>query len=63
LDVFEDEPLAPDDPLWDLEEVYISPHQAAVSFPADVVRIFAQNYQHFQRGESLDYLIDFNKGY
>lgn len=63
LDVFEEEPLPATDPLWFLDNVYITPHQAAVSFPIDVVKIFVQNYQHFHQGQTLDYLIDFQKGY
>ena len=63
LDVFEEEPLPANDPLWSLDNVYITPHQAAVSFPMDVVKIFVQNYQHFHQGQTLDYLIDFQKGY
>lgn len=63
LDVFAEEPLAADDPLWDLEQVYITPHQAAVSVPADIVKIFVRNYQRFQQGQTLDYQVDFTKGY
>ncbi|TXH71955.1 MAG: D-2-hydroxyacid dehydrogenase [Thiothrix sp.] len=63
LDVFAEEPLAASDPLWSLDNVYLTPHQAAVSFPADVVKIFVENYQRFQDGQTLKYLIDFQKGY
>ena len=35
LDVFEEEPLSPDSPLWDLENVIITPHN---SFVGDGVR-------------------------
>lgn len=31
LDVFEEEPLNPDSPLWDFENVYITPHNSFVS--------------------------------
>jgi len=63
LDVFEQEPLVATDPLWDLDNTYLTPHQAAVSFPADIVKIFVKNYRHFQQNEPLEYLIDFAKGY
>lgn len=63
LDVFVEEPLAPNDPLWTLDNVYITPHQAAVSFPEAIIKIFAHNYQRFQQGQTLDYLVDFKHGY
>lgn len=31
LDVFEEEPLSPESPLWDFENVYITPHNSFVS--------------------------------
>ncbi len=31
LDVFEDEPLSPDSPLWDLEKVIVTPHNSFAS--------------------------------
>ncbi|WP_440995232.1 D-2-hydroxyacid dehydrogenase [Arhodomonas sp. SL1] len=63
LDVFEEEPLPADSPLWDLENCYVTPHVAAASFPEDIVGIFRRNYEHYRRGEELDYVIDFQRGY
>jgi phosphoglycerate dehydrogenase-like enzyme len=63
LDVFEEEPLPEKSPLWTLPEVFITPHNAALSFPEDIVGIFADNYRRFVRGEALIHTIDFKRGY
>lgn len=63
LDVFEDEPLAQDSPLWELPNVFITPHTAAVSFPEDIVGIFVRNYKRFIERQDLSHVIDFKLGY
>lgn len=63
LDVFENEPLAPESPLWEMPNVYITPHMAATSFPEDIAEIFIENYQRFRRKESLLHVVDFELGY
>lgn len=63
LDVFEEEPLPPQSPLWNRPNVVVTPHNAARSFPEDIVAIFSRNYQHFLAGEPLEYQIDFENGY
>ncbi len=63
LDVFDAEPLPPDNPLWHLPNVYITPHFAAESCPEAVVKVFVENYQRFLRQESLLHRIDFERGY
>ena len=63
LDVFENEPLDRESPLWQIPNVYITPHNAATSFPEDVVKIFADNYQRFVQKRPLKYLVDFDLGY
>lgn len=63
LDVFETEPLAADNPLWGMENVVVTPHNSAYSFPAQVAKIFMDNYHRFVRGEPLRYRVDFERGY
>jgi phosphoglycerate dehydrogenase-like enzyme len=63
LDVFENEPLAQDSSLWQLPNVFITPHTAAMSFPEDIVRIFVENYKRFIQGQPLSHIIDFDLGY
>lgn len=55
LDVFEQEPLPPDSPLWDLPNVLISPHDSGAStgnaFRAS--ELFLANLARWLRGEEL----------
>ncbi|MDP4491822.1 D-2-hydroxyacid dehydrogenase [Vibrio sp. AH4] len=63
LDVFIKEPLAQDHPFWSNPAITITPHIAAVSFPEQVVDIFADNYQRWCDNLPLRNQIDFEKGY
>lgn len=63
LDVFEHEPLPEDSPLWAMENVMVTPHNSAYSFPDQIADIFAANYARYMAGSPLDYLVDFNRGY
>ncbi|MFZ1956506.1 MAG: D-2-hydroxyacid dehydrogenase [Desulfobacterales bacterium] len=63
LDVFEQEPLPEESPLWTLPHVIITPHNSGFSFPADIVGLFAENYGRFSKGRPLFYRVDFKRGY
>lgn len=63
LDVFEQEPLELSHPYWEHPKITITPHIAALSFPEQVVDIFAQHYKHWEQGYTLQDCIDFDKGY
>jgi len=63
LDVFPDEPLPADSPLWTTTNLTITPHIAAVSFPRDIARIFAENFRRYNMGEALLHQIDVSLGY
>lgn len=63
LDVFDEEPLPQDDPLWSAPNVAITAHISAVSHPLLIVPIFVENYRRFVTGEPLRYRVDFDAGY
>ncbi|EMA55553.1 MULTISPECIES: D-2-hydroxyacid dehydrogenase [Halococcus] len=55
LDVFETEPLPEESPLWDFEEVIISPHRGSATnrYHLDIAELVAENVHRYQDGESL----------
>ena len=66
LDVFAQEPLPPDSPLWDLPNVYVAPHDS--SGGTAVLRrrqadLFLENLRRFDRGEPLQGVVDIARGY
>lgn len=60
LDVFETEPLPAEHPLWQLDNVLISPHTADHTADAHVraVQFFIENLKRFRAGESLQNVVD-----
>lgn len=63
LDVFEQEPLPQDHAFWHHDNITVTPHIAALSFPETVAEVFSQNLVLWQQEKPLNYLIDLHKGY
>ena len=65
LDVFSEEPLSPESELWDLPNVYMSPH-CAVWDPGFLVRsveFTVENIARFKAGEQVQNICEKEKGY
>ena len=63
LDVFQQEPLPPEHPLWRTPNTFITAHVAAKNYLPDVAGLFCDNYLRFLRGEALRGQVDFEAGY
>jgi phosphoglycerate dehydrogenase-like enzyme len=65
LDVFEEEPLPGDSPLWDLDNVIITPHQGGISHKLweRQYRLFSENLRRFEKGAPLLGVVDKGAGY
>ncbi len=69
LDVFDVEPLPEDSPLWDMENVILTPHISGASFghvaemEDRIYRLAAENLRRYLDGEPLLNEVDFATGY
>jgi phosphoglycerate dehydrogenase-like enzyme len=67
LDVFEEEPLPARHPLWELDNVILTPHIAGNTdrLKERVADLFAANLEIYLRGETdrLINLVNYDKGY
>jgi len=65
LDVFHQEPLPPDDPLWGMPHVILTPHTSG--FRAghwdEVIDLFSENLRRFAAGEPLRCAVEPSLGY
>ncbi|MGC9333453.1 MAG: D-2-hydroxyacid dehydrogenase [Anaerolineae bacterium] len=65
LDVFEQEPLPADSPLWDLENVLMSPHVAGFTprYDERAATLFVENLGRYLGDQPLLNLVEKSKGY
>ena len=65
LDVFDQEPLPADSPLWDLENVILTPHVSGGTeiYNQRATEIFAANLRRYLDGAPLENVVDPDRGY
>lgn len=67
LDVAEEEPMPPDCPLWDMENVFITPHISGSDLDPEntrhIFRIFRDNFSRYLHGQPLQNVVNRTQGY
>jgi glyoxylate/hydroxypyruvate reductase len=63
LDVFDKEPLLPDDPLWSEPGILVTPHMAALAKPRVIADQIAENIRRLNAGDDLLNRVDPSHGY
>ena len=65
LDVFAQEPLPSDSPLWGMENVILTPHIAGSTphYNDRAADVFAENLKRYLDGQPLLNQVDLQKGY
>ena len=65
LDVFSEEPLPADSPLWEAPNVIVSPHVAGLSphYAERAFELFKENLGRYLEGEELLNRVDLERGY
>jgi phosphoglycerate dehydrogenase-like enzyme len=65
LDVFEQEPLPADSPLWDFDNVILTPHVSGgtENYNRRATEIFAANLRRYLAGAPLENVVDPARGY
>ncbi len=65
LDVFEREPLPASSPLWNMENVTVTPHHAGATrhYKDRAFEVICKNFELFLRNQPLNNLIDTRAGY
>jgi phosphoglycerate dehydrogenase-like enzyme len=65
LDVFAEEPLPVESPLWDMPNVLVSPHSASTSDKENerITTLFCDNLRRFLNGQPLRNVLDVERLY
>ena len=63
LDVFREEPLPPDDPLWSSPGVHVTSHTAGPTPDEAIAEVFERNLQRYIAGEPLADAVAAGRGY
>lgn len=65
VDVFEEEPLPQDSPLWHIDRVYFSPHNSWVSEMKNTRRfeLIYRNMKNYIENKPLENVVDIQRGY
>jgi glyoxylate/hydroxypyruvate reductase len=63
LDVFPQEPLPADSPLWTHPKVTVTPHNAGDVSPRAIVADISRQIGRFENGEPLEHLVERKRGY
>ncbi len=65
LDVFEKEPLSHESPLWDMENVVVTPHHSGLShrYMDRAITLLCENLRAYLKGEPLPNEVDKKLGY
>jgi phosphoglycerate dehydrogenase-like enzyme len=65
LDVTEQEPLPPESPLWDMDNLILSPHYGGLhpNYSNMALELVLDNLGRYVRGEPLKFLVDKQAGY
>ena len=64
LDVFATEPLPDDSPLWNMENVIVTPHMAGYTwdYADELSEVFAANLARHSAGQPLHHVVDLSPG-
>ena len=63
LDVFEEEPLPRSHLLWKCDNLYITPHTAALSDPPSLAAQVSRQLERLEQGLPPEHLVDRSRGY
>jgi phosphoglycerate dehydrogenase-like enzyme len=63
LDVFREEPLPRDHPLWSTPNTIVTPHIAGPSTPDEIAPVFNENLARFVAGRPLRHVVNRARGY